>query len=882
MRSSNVKYAHMVHIGRCVHLNRIERSTKQSRVWPLRPTRPVASLTPRDATRPRREIMSDRRSVDAGPSGGGGGGDDGADDARAGGVDLETCLPLWTKFLLELVPELREDAVRVREHAWRETEIVSSLTRRAIGGAGGGEGGGARVGRVFTAANERGCAALIGEELEDFESQGAGMTREDLAAEVSRRRGCRVAVSTLERDVNLGAVDGRNTKVVLLVTVPEDLHPHGALSDLTRIEALKTMKTAFLKLINETDFVKDVRTAKTVKDVIDGYVEAISVLTGEHIRRAEVEAEMASRRGAMYTGKFAGGIIDDVKRRLVHYKSDWSDALKAPTKCLSATLYMYFACLGPAIAFGGLAYKETTGMVGAMEYLASQALSGILWAIFAGQPEIVLRPAGPQTVFLIELFKRCKTWKIEFLPTFGWVGVWTAIFMLILACSDACAWVARKCTKFTQDIFSLFVCAIFIFEGMKNLIEYFTNDSYTTEAALFSLILGVMTLQIGLGAVQLRSSPYMNATIRELFADFGLASAVIIASVTANLAKIAGLENLQITNSFAPSMDRNWWLDLSAGDKYIPLIAILPAVMLTMLYFVDMNVATLLCNTPDMKMRKGAAYHYNFAVLAFLVLITSLLGLPPPTGSLPHSPQYVLALSDVEEYVVDGETRTKIIKVHEQRLSPLLVNVLVALSFVVIPVLKSIPLSVLFGLFIYTGIMGLYENHFWERIKIAFMEPRLHPPTSYVRHVPLSRVHAFTCVQIACVGVLWGIRSSPIALTFPLFIFALMPLRMFLLKRFNMFSSEWLELLDAKGTKAYDPDIDNQMMEDSKENKWLSNAKSQSGTSFMAMAESGPSFNMQALHARSRSEMHLDHSRGAFGLEAKTPMISPEKVNNPH
>jgi len=55
---------------------------------------------------------------------------------------LETCLPLWTKFLLELVPELREDAVRVREHAWRETEIVSSLTRRAIGGAGGGERGG--------------------------------------------------------------------------------------------------------------------------------------------------------------------------------------------------------------------------------------------------------------------------------------------------------------------------------------------------------------------------------------------------------------------------------------------------------------------------------------------------------------------------------------------------------------------------------------------------------------------------------------------------------------------------------------------------------------------------------------------------------------------
>ena len=117
---------------------------------------------------------------------------------------------------------------------------------------------------------------------------------------------------------------------------------------------------------------------------------------------------MASKRGADFTGKFAGGIVSDFKRRWAVYKSDWVDGFKAPTKCLSATLFMYFACLGPAIAFGGLAYKETDGHVGAMEYLCSQALSGIIWAVFSGQPEIVLRPAGPQTVFLIELFKRCK------------------------------------------------------------------------------------------------------------------------------------------------------------------------------------------------------------------------------------------------------------------------------------------------------------------------------------------------------------------------------------------------------------------------------------------------------------------------------------------
>ena len=42
------------------------------------------------------------------------------------------------------------------------------------------------------------------------------------------------------------------------------------------------------------------------------------------------------------------------------------------------------------------------------------------------------------------------------------------------------------------------------------------------------------------------------------------------------------------------------------------------------------------------------------------------------------------------------------------------------------------------------GITGLYENQFWHRIKLVFMEPRLHPPTHYVRRVPLTRVHLFT------------------------------------------------------------------------------------------------------------------------------------------
>ena len=138
-------------------------------------------------------------------------GRDDASTARAKGVDEETALPLWTRFLCELRGELSAESIAVRSHTWREIDIVSSLVRKVAGRTT----GTVKIGRVFTAANERGCAALVGEEMEDFGDEDEISRDGDVMAKRLRPRTCRVAVSTLERDVNLGAVDGRNTKVVL-------------------------------------------------------------------------------------------------------------------------------------------------------------------------------------------------------------------------------------------------------------------------------------------------------------------------------------------------------------------------------------------------------------------------------------------------------------------------------------------------------------------------------------------------------------------------------------------------------------------------------------------------------------------------------------------
>jgi len=52
------------------------------------------------------------------------------------------------------------------------------------------------------------------------------------------------------------------------------------------------------------------------------------------------------------TGRPFGGAVLDLKRRLPHWVDDWRAGLN--TKVLASVLFMFFACLAPAVAFGFL------------------------------------------------------------------------------------------------------------------------------------------------------------------------------------------------------------------------------------------------------------------------------------------------------------------------------------------------------------------------------------------------------------------------------------------------------------------------------------------------------------------------------------------------
>lgn len=50
------------------------------------------------------------------------------------------------------------------------------------------------------------------------------------------------------------------------------------------------------------------------------------------------------------------------------------------------------------------------------------------------------------------------------------------------------------------------------------------------------------------------------------------------------------------------------------------------------------------------------------------------------------------------------------------------------------------------------------------------MPSKHQPDFSYLRHVPLRRVHLFTLVQITCLAVLWILKSTFMAIIFPVMV----------------------------------------------------------------------------------------------------------------
>jgi len=137
------------------------------------------------------------------------------------------------------------------------------------------------------------------------------------------------------------------------------------------------------------------RRATTLLGTPQSYLEALDTLSGKMFRAASYKGVIEAannttetiKQKAVDDIKEGNGIIgklvstrmvQDLKRRSRHYKSDWTDGFQKKRQVIPAILFLYFACLSPAVSFGTIASEITNGSMGIVEFLLSSGCSGMV------------------------------------------------------------------------------------------------------------------------------------------------------------------------------------------------------------------------------------------------------------------------------------------------------------------------------------------------------------------------------------------------------------------------------------------------------------------------------------------------------------------------
>lgn len=114
-----------------------------------------------------------------------------------------------------------------------------------------------------------------------------------------------------------------------------------------------------------------------------------------------------------------------------------------------------------------------------------------------------------------------------------------------------------------------------------------------------------------------------------MISDFSVIIAIFSMSI---MDLILGVDTpkLEVPNELKPTLDTRGWLisPFSKNPPWTALLAVLPALLGTILIFMDQQITAVIVNRKENKLKKGCGYHLDLFVLAILIQICSTMGLP--------------------------------------------------------------------------------------------------------------------------------------------------------------------------------------------------------------------------------------------------------------
>ncbi|XP_034562277.1 anion exchange protein 2b [Notolabrus celidotus] len=532
------------------------------------------------------------------------------------------------------------------------------------------------------------------------------------------------------------------------------------------------------------------------------------------------------------SGRPFGGLIRDVQRRYPKYLSDFKDALNS--QCMAAVIFIYFAALSPAITFGGLLGEKTEGLIGVSELIVSTAVQGVIFCLLGAQPLLIVGFSGPLLVFEEAFYSFCKANGIEYLTGRVWIGFWLIIIVMVTVAFEG-SFLVRFVSRFTQEIFSFLISLIFICETFIKLGRIFkehplkscsldnsTGGDASAEnitlmlsnnishpnmhitgkpnTALLSLVLMAGTFFIAFYLRKFKNSAFFPGRFRRMIGDFGVPIAILIMVLVDYSVDDTYTQKLSVPRGFSVTSPdkRGWFISPLGTHSPFPIWMMfgccLPALLVFILIFMETQITTLIVSKKERMLVKGSGFHLDLLLIVVLGGSSALFGLPWMAAATVRSVTHVNALTVMSKAVAPGD-KPRIQEVKEQRVTGLLVAIMVGLSIVIGDLLRQIPLAVLFGIFLYMGVMSLNGIQLTERMMLLLMPPKYHPDHTYVRKVRTLRMHLFTCIQLVCLAVLWAVMSTQASLAFPFVLILTIPVKVFLLRR--IFSVREIACLDA-------------------------------------------------------------------------------------
>lgn len=216
------------------------------------------------------------------------------------------------------------------------------------------------------------------------------------------------------------------------------------------------------------------------------------------------------------------------------------------------------------------------------------------------------------------------------------------------------------------------------------------------------------------------------------------------------------------------------------------------------------KVSSLIAQGSEFPLRKPAGFHWDIFLLGITTGVAGILGLPFPNGLIPQAPFHTESLcvtKPVKELDEKGEDKGgytfEATHVVEQRVSNLAQGLLTlgTMTGPLLVVLHLIPQGVLAGLFFVMGVQALEANGITAKLVFLCRDGSLTPASHPLRAIKRrSAVWLFAAVELLGFGATFAITQTVAAVGFPVFIFALIPIRALLLPR--VFRPEELALLD--------------------------------------------------------------------------------------